>query len=130
GGGPANDGDGKGGLSGKENGGMGLGPGKPQVTGSIDPELIRKVVHDHRAQIRTCYETELTSKPNLAGKLLAAWTIDPQGIVTEAHTQETTLKDHAVEQCVPARIKTWRFPIPKGGGEVLVLYPFSFTPGG
>src|SRR5207302_1137789 len=82
-------GGGKGGRRGKENGEIGLGPEKPEVQGSIDPELIRKVVHDHRAQIRTCYETQLTSRPNLAGKLVSAWTIDQSGTVTEAHTQES-----------------------------------------
>ena len=130
GGGLANYGDGKGGLRGKENGDIGLGPEKPQVQGSIDPELIRKVVHDHRAQIRTCYETQLASRPNLAGKLVSAWTIDQSGSVTEAHTAESTLHDHTVEGCVASKIKTWRFPIPKGGGEVFVTYPFIFTPGG
>jgi hypothetical protein len=130
GGGLANYGDGKGGLRGKEDGDIGLGPEKPEVVGSIDPELIRKVVHDHRAQIRTCYETQLTSKPSLAGKIIAAWTIDQSGTVTESKTQETTMHDHNVEDCVASKIKTWRFPIPKGGGEVFVTYPFIFTPGG
>jgi len=130
GGGLASYGDGKGGLRGKTDADIGLGPGRPQVNGSIDPELIRKVVHEHRAQIRTCYETQLNSKPNLAGKLVSAWTIDQGGTVTEAHTQESTLRDHTVEQCVASKIKTWRFPIPKGGGEVFVTYPFIFTPGG
>ena len=130
GGGLANYGDGKGGLRGKESGEIGLGPEKPQVQGSIDPELIRKVVHDHRAQIRTCYETQLTAKPSLSGKIISAWTIDQSGAVTEAHTQESTMHDHNVETCVASKIKTWRFPIPKGGGEVFVTYPFIFTPGG
>src|SRR5438067_13207031 len=44
GGGLANYGDGQGGLHGKEGADIGLGPGKPEVQGSIDPELIRKVV--------------------------------------------------------------------------------------
>jgi hypothetical protein len=130
GGGLASYGDGKGGLRGKGDTDIGLGPGRPQVVGSIDPELIRKVVHEHRAQIRTCYETQLNTRPNLAGKLVSAWTIDQSGTVTEAHTQESTLRDHTVEQCVASKIKTWRFPIPKGGGEVFVTYPFIFTPGG
>jgi hypothetical protein len=130
GGGLASYGDGKGGLRGKGDADIGLGPGRPQVVGSIDPELIRKVVHEHRAQIRTCYETQLNTKPNLAGKLVSAWTIDQSGAVTEAHTQESTLRDHTVEQCVASKIRTWRFPIPKGGGEVFVTYPFIFTPGG
>src|SRR5207249_11370105 len=130
GGGLANYGDGKGGLRGKENGEIGLGPGKPEVVGSIDPELIRKVVHEHRAQIRTCYETQLTTRPNLAGKLVSAWTIDPAGAVTEAHTQESTLHDRSVETCVAAKIKTWRFPNPKGGVEVFVMFHLILTTGG
>ena len=130
GGGLAGYGDGKGGLKGKADAEIGLAPGQPQVVGHIDPELIRKVVHDHRAQIRTCYEMQLTSRPNLAGKLVAAWTIDTQGNVIEAHTQESALHDRTVETCVSAKIKTWRFPLPKGGGEVFVTYPFIFTPGG
>lgn len=130
GGGAAGYGDGKGGLRGKENGEIGLGPGEPLVEGRIDPELIRKVVHEHRAQIRTCYETQLISRPNLAGKLISAWTIDEAGNVTEAHTQESSLHDRTVEHCVASKIKSWRFPIPKGGGQVFVTYPFIFTPGG
>jgi hypothetical protein len=130
GGGLAGYGDGKGGLKGKADAEIGLEPGQPQVVGHIDPELIRKVVHDHRAQIRTCYEMQLTSRPNLAGKLVAAWTIDTQGNVIEAHTQESALHDRTVETCVSAKIKSWRFPLPKGGGEVFVTYPFIFTPGG
>ncbi|GAC1348371.1 MAG: hypothetical protein NVSMB23_29320 [Myxococcales bacterium] len=130
GGGVASYGEGKGGLKGKSDAEIGLAPGQPQVVGHIDPELIRKVVHDHRAQIRTCYEMQLNARPNLAGKLVAAWTIDAQGNVVEAHTQESALHDRTVESCVSGKIKTWRFPIPKGGGEVFVTYPFIFTPGG
>jgi hypothetical protein len=130
GGGLASYGEGKGGLKGKSDAEIGLAPGQPQVVGHIDPELIRKVVHDHRAQIRTCYEMQLNARPNLAGKLVAAWTIDPEGNVVEAHTQESALHDRTVESCVTSKIKTWHFPIPKGGGEVFVTYPFIFTPGG
>jgi FHA domain len=130
GGGLASYGEGKGGLKGKLDAEIGLTPGQPQVVGRIDPELIRKVVHDHRAQIRTCYEMQLNARPNLAGKLVAAWTIDAQGDVVEAHTQESALHDRTVESCVSSKIKTWHFPIPKGGGEVFVTYPFIFTPGG
>src|SRR5438132_13014219 len=72
GGGLASYGDGKGGLRGKGDAEIGLGPGRPQVVGSIDPELIRKVVHEHRAQIRTCYETQLNTRPHLAGKRVSA----------------------------------------------------------
>jgi hypothetical protein len=130
GGGLADHGEGRGSIKGKANAAIGLLSAKPDVQGEIDPELIRKVVHDHRAQIRACYEQELNSKPKLAGKVTTAWTIDAAGLVTESHVAESTLGDNAVERCVTSRIKTWRFPIPKGGGEVFVTYPFIFTRGG
>jgi hypothetical protein len=130
GGGLADYGDGRGAIKGKTTGVIGLVAGKPEVTGEIDPELIRKVVHDHRAQIRACYELELNQKPKLAGKVTSAWTIDSNGVVTESHVAESTLGDKNVERCVTNRIKTWRFPLPKGGGEVFVTYPFLFTRGG
>ena len=130
GGGLADYGEGRGAIKGKASAAIGMLPGKPDVQGEIDPELIRKVVHDHRAQIRACYEQELNAKPKLAGKLTTAWTIDPQGLVTESHVSDSTLSDGNVERCVTSRIKTWRFPLPKGGGEVFVTYPFLFTRGG
>jgi hypothetical protein len=130
GGGTADYGEGRGALKGKGNAAIGFAPGKPEVQGEIDPELIRKVVHAHRAQIRACYELELNARPKLAGKVVTAWTIDPQGLVTESHVAESTLGDAQVERCVTSRIKTWRFPLPKGGGEVFVTYPFIFTRGG
>ena len=79
----------KGGLRGKDDGEIGLGPGKPEVVGSIDPKLIRRVVHEHRAQIRTCYGR--SSPPGRTSP--ASWCPPGPSIrrrsVTEAHTQET-----------------------------------------
>ena len=31
-----------------------------------------------------------------------------------------------VERCIGAKIRTWKFPKPKGGGIVIVRYPFVF----
>jgi hypothetical protein len=32
-----------------------------------------------------------------------------------------------VADCVLARVRRWRFPEPKGGGEVVVTYPWIFS---
>jgi hypothetical protein len=40
--------------------------------------------------------------------------------------RSTTMNNQPVENCIMARIKTWAFPKPKGGGQVLVSYPFLF----
>ena len=35
----------------------------------------------------------------------------------------------SVEQCVVGRFMRMQFPQPKGGGIVIVSYPFLFSPG-
>ena len=40
------------------------------------------------------------------------------------------MKNANVENCLASRIKTWVFPKPKGGGIVIVNYPFVFKQSG
>ena len=35
-----------------------------------------------------------------------------------------------LETCVAGRVRTWVFPKPKGGGVVVVTYPFIFQQAG
>jgi outer membrane biosynthesis protein TonB len=50
-----------------------------------------------------------------------------KGTVQSALVKETTLGSPQLEQCVIARVKSWTFPIPHGGGVVTVSYPFHFA---
>lgn len=38
------------------------------------------------------------------------------------------MKNANVERCLASKIKRWVFPAPKGGGIVIVTYPFIFKP--
>ena len=102
-------------------------PGKPVVKGSLDKEIIRRVVRQHRNEIRYCYEKQLQKKPDLAGKVVVKFVVSATGKVQSAVVAETTLKDEAVEGCVTKRVRRWTFPEPKGGGIVVVKYPFLFS---
>jgi hypothetical protein len=104
--------------------------GTPQVIGSLDPEIIRRIVREHAGQIKYCYEKELIRTPGISGKVIMKWVINGEGKVTQALSQESQLKNPAVESCLANRIKTWVFPKPKGGGTVVVNYPFVFKQGG
>lgn len=44
----------------------------PVVMGSLDKELIRKVIHANRGQVRACYEALLAKKPAAEGKVSVA----------------------------------------------------------
>lgn len=100
------------------------------VFGSLDPELIRRVVREHADQVRYCYERELNRSPGLQGKVNIKWTIDAAGKVTRAAIAESSLANAAVEGCLTGRVLTWRFPAPRGGGTVVVNYPFVFKRSG
>lgn len=102
-------------------------PGRPAITGSLDREIIQRVVRQHRREITYCYETELQKNRNLAGRVTVRFTISANGSVVSSITTETSLNNAAVERCINDRIRRWMFPEPKGGGIVIVNYPFNFS---
>jgi len=103
---------------------IGISGGTPMVLGSLDKELIRRVIRAHANEIRYCYELELTKNPGLWGKVSVNFVISPTGSVQSAKVKETTLNNQNVENCIISKIKGWKFPEPKGGGIVIVTYPF------
>jgi TonB family protein len=105
-------------------------PGRTTVVGALDREEIERVIRRHQNEIRFCYSTELTRAPGLAGKLSVSFTIDASGAVTDAAAAENTTGNPALEQCFLSRIRHWRFPEPKGGGVVVVTYPWVLAPAG
>ncbi len=102
--------------------------GRPIVMGSLSMEIIRRVIHSHRDQIKYCYSKELTRSPNLSGKVTVKFTISAKGYVQQASVSATTLGNAMVERCITQKVRTWKFPEPKGGGIVIVNYPFILKP--
>ncbi len=100
--------------------------GRPIIMGSLDKEIIRRVIKAHINQIKYCYEKELVRSPGLFGKVNVEFTITAKGSVSQAKTKQSTLNNAEVERCIGAKIRTWKFPKPKGGGIVIVRYPFVF----
>jgi TonB family protein len=102
----------------------------PTVIGSLDKELIRKVIHSNRGQIRYCYESQLNRFPKLNGKVAVKFVISSQGTVASSSVAQSTVNNAELEACVAGRVRTWVFPKPKGGGVVVVTYPFIFQQSG
>ncbi len=100
--------------------------GTPTILGSLDPEIIRRIVRENGAQISSCYETELKQTPGLSGKIVMKFVINGEGKVAQATKSESQMNNAGVENCLASRILTWEFPKPKGGGIVIVNYPFVF----
>jgi hypothetical protein len=106
------------------------GDGKSFVSGGLDKEVVGKVIRQQLAQIKFCYERELVKNPNLYGKLTVQFMIGGAGTVETTSIVDNEMNNQAVEECVLRRVKTWVFPQPRGGGQVLVKYPFVFTSAG
>ena len=105
-----------------------LSVGRPVIVGSLSMEIIRRVIHSHRDQIKYCYSRELTRKPNLHGKIPIRFTINHRGYVRQASVYRPTIQNVSLTRCMVQRVRTWRFPAPRGGGIVIVTYPFILNP--
>lgn len=130
GGGTGGYGSGVGVLGGKKDVDIGITSSEPTVMGSLDKELIRKVIHANRGQIRFCYESQLNRFPKLDGKVAVKFVISASGAVATSSVAQTTVNNAELEACVAGRVRTWMFPKPKGGGVVVVTYPFIFKQSG
>jgi hypothetical protein len=97
-----------------------------KVQGFLNREEIAKVVNQHLREIQYCYEKNLLLNPSLAGKVVMEWTISTAGLVTVVKTAFNSMQTADVAVCISAKIKEWRFPLPKGG-IVVVSYPFIFN---
>ncbi|HEY4220110.1 MAG TPA: AgmX/PglI C-terminal domain-containing protein, partial [Myxococcota bacterium] len=128
--GEGNYGSGEGGLGNKTDHDVSMTQGTPVILGSLDKEIIRRIVQEHASQIKYCYERELTRTPGIFGKIKMKWVINGDGKVTQSQTEETQMHNANVENCLAQKIKGWVFPKPKGGGIVIVSYPFVFKQSG
>jgi hypothetical protein len=138
---------GAGGYGTKGKGGGQAGYGKLALTGStgvsaiplgaeatvakgLDRDQIAAVINRNQGQIRFCYEQGLQSDPALNGRVAVDFTIGGNGLVKEAAIESSTLKAKTVEECILMRLKSWKFPLPDGGVDVKVSYPFTLRRSG
>ena len=121
-------GSGGGNFGAKGKGGIGRIGGDPIILGALDKSLIDAVIKKHMNQIRYCYQRELPKNPTLGGKIVVKFVINKTGSVSKASTKKSTMRNKAFEGCINSRFMRFQFPEPKGGGIVIVSYPFIFTP--
>jgi TonB family protein len=122
-------GRGAGGLGGRRARAPDVIPGQATVRGSLDREIIRRIIRRHINEVKYCYEQELTQRPDLGGRILVRFTIAASGQVIASDLQNSTVGDARVERCIVAAVHRWEFPKPLDGGLLQVSYPFVLTPG-
>ena len=98
------------------------------VMGSMDPELIRRLLREHLSQFRYCYQKEI-----MAGNVSQSmgvdlkFTIMPNGSVANVDMNQRggRFSQRGVS-CVKSVLGLIDFPRPKGGGRVDIEQPLSF----
>ncbi len=100
--------------------------GEASVLGSLDPDIVKRVVRRYSGQMKYCYESELAKHPELAGKIVVKFVISAEGTVSAASADSDSIGNPSLTECVLAKVKRWTFPKPPGGGIVIVKYPFVF----
>ncbi|MEZ4381833.1 MAG: AgmX/PglI C-terminal domain-containing protein [Nannocystaceae bacterium] len=99
-----------------------------EVKGGLDRDIIRRIVRAHINEIRHCYNLGLDRDPELAGRVVAEFTIGADGRVKAPATIAEGIGDAETETCVAEAVQRWIFPKTKDG-EVSVTYPFVLSPG-
>ena len=105
-------------------------PSETVVLGSMDPDVIRRILREHIPQFRFCYQKELDRNANkdLSGSVKLIFTIGASGSVSRAGVGASSSLPRNVKGCVVRVLRGIRFPRPRGGGTVDVNQPFNFQP--
>lgn len=105
-------------------------PSETVVLGSMDPDVIRRILRDNIPFFRSCYQTELNANPgqDISGTIRLVFTIGASGHVSQAGVDGRTSLPSDVKRCVVGVLRGIEFPRPMGGGTVDVKQPFNFFP--
>lgn len=105
-------------------------PSETVVLGSMDPDVIRRILREHIPQFRYCYQKELdrNAGKDVSGTIGLVFTIGASGHVTKAGVSRTSNLPGHVRKCVVSVLRGIKFPRPMGGGTVDVKQPFNFMP--
>ena len=101
---------------------------KTVVLGSIDPELLRKILRQYLPQFRHCYQQELEyNSDKLQGVVDLDFRINQNGRVSKVKVLAKNARfSKKGTSCMGNVLKVIQFPKPKGGGVVDVRQPLNF----
>lgn len=101
---------------------------KTVVLGSMDPELLRKILREYIPQFRHCYQQELIGNSDkIKGVIDLNFTISATGKVGKyaIKAKDAQFSSKGVG-CMGQVLSLIEFPKPKGGGVVDVRQPLNF----
>jgi hypothetical protein len=101
-------------------------PADVSVSGRLPAAEIQRVVRADYPRIRACYQRRLAADPDQTGRVVVRFVIAPDGSVSEARDDGSTLTNPSTISCIIGVFIRLRFPEPDGG-SVTVVYPLHFS---
>ncbi len=100
---------------------------KTVILGSMDPELLRKILQEYIPQFQHCYQQELARKSDVKGVIDLNFTIGADGrvAVSDIRAKDARFSGKGIG-CMDNVLRIIAFPSPKGGGKVDVRQPLNF----
>jgi TonB family protein len=89
-----------------------------EIVGTIKPKL---------PEVQACLVEAKKDKADVAGIVDLGIAVASTGKVADVKVLSTTTSAPKLDTCIVARVKTWTFPKPKGGGEAAFHYPFKLN---
>lgn len=102
---------------------------KTVVLGSMDPELLRRILQEYLPQFRHCYQQELERQGDLLqGIVDMNFRIERDGRASrvDIKMKNSSFSERGVN-CMAGVLRIIDFPKPKGGGVVDVRQPLNFS---
>jgi len=89
---------------------------------------IAEAIRRRAPRFRACFLDAVKADPQMSGALAVAFTIGPDGTVTEVSFDRHGESPEALETCIEEVLRATTFPPPAGGGSIEVSYPFNVDP--
>lgn len=96
------------------------------VVGELDSAGCDKVLAEHHADIKKCYDEVSERLFYLGGRMQLKLRIGPSGLPHSVAMIQSTVGNYEVEHCVTTVVQKMHFPQPKGGDGELT-YPVEFA---
>jgi pSer/pThr/pTyr-binding forkhead associated (FHA) protein len=98
------------------------------ILGSMDPELLRKILQEYLPQFRHCYQQELVhNSEDIKGIVDLNFEITGSGKVAKINIKAKDARfSKRGTNCMAKVLSVIDFPKPKGGGRVAVRQPLNF----
>ena len=106
------------------------GVGEPTEGDTRDLSVIADMVSKNRQPVRACYEQARKKQPELQGRMVIHFEVDPEGKVTSAelNAARSQITEPDLVACAVKVIKGIKFPASSKGMITEVNYPYKFKP--